>query len=337
MGVRSCVTRTVQYLFFQVKHFNRNQLIVHQCENNPFAVLSTLNSLKLCIQISKFIEQRFVHLFRICILIEKIVPFLVLEQQNLATIREFFIQDLIFFFYNAIINDDYSFDLKTATCHYFLQFLKRILPACLPELRPFLNQIVSAMVPQIKCNECKRLSALSLEILQFLIIEQGARLSEAIGLLDNFPAQPVFENLRAVHTKAKYNGRQFTLVQEIEYFLKVEKRKIEGLIALKEQVSEFMVLPVDFLIHDPFFQLSTKKSELNDIYKGIYEMSGFSADCEKSIIHRLIFALLQTIQGSDIEKSHVAAQCLGELGPSDLGTMVLRPDIQHHTYKWVEI
>lgn len=71
------------------------------------------------------------------------------------------------------------------------------------------------------------------------------------------------------------------------------------------------------------------------IYEGIYEMSGFSADCDKSILHRLIFSLLQAIQGSDVEKCHMAAKCLGELGPSDLGTMVLRPDVQHHTYQWV--
>lgn len=83
------------------------------------------------------------------------------------------------------------------------------------------------------------------------------------------------------------------------------------------------------------FQLSAKKSELKNIYNGIYELSGFSADCDKSIIHRLIFTLLQTIQGADIDKSHMAAQCLAELGPSDLGTMVLRPDTHLQIYKWV--
>lgn len=64
-------------------------------------------------------------------------------------------------------------------------------------------------------------------------------------------------------------------------------------------------------------------------------MIAFSEDCEKSIIHRLIYSLLQTVQGSDIERSHVAAQCLGELGPNDLGTMVLRTDVNRHIYKWV--
>lgn len=289
---------------------------------------------------SKFIEQRFIHLFHICYLIEKIVPFLVSEQQDVATTQEFFIQDLIYFFYNTIINEDFPVELKTAACNYFLWFLKQILPVRAEKLRPFLNNIVSALVPHIKCNKTSRLAELALKILQLLIIEQGARLRDTIGLLDNFPAEPVFEQLRAVHTEAKYNGRQFALHEEIEYFLRVEKRTIEGLIGLKEQVNTIFMkyfksnysTYADVL----FLQLSTKKVELKDIYKRIYEMSGFSADCDKSIIHRLIFTLLQIIQGSDIEKSHMAAKCLGELGPGDLGTMVLRPDIQHHTYKWVK-
>lgn len=41
------------------------------------------------------------------------------------------------------------------------------------------------------------------------------------------------------------------------------------------------------------------------------------------------------IQGSDLEKSVVAAKCLGELGASDLGTIVLKSDAQQPTYKLV--
>lgn len=82
-------------------------------------------------------------------------------------------------------------------------------------------------------------------------------------------------------------------------------------------------------------KLSTKKSELHAIYKPIYELSGFSKDCEKSLIHRLIVSLLETVQGTDMEKSHMAAKCLAELGPSDLGTIVLRSDLKKHTYQWV--
>lgn len=83
--------------------------------------------------------------------------------------------------------------------------------------------------------------------------------------------------------------------------------------------------------------MSTKKEELQHIYKRIYDSHGFSEDCDKSIIHRLIFVLLQTIQGVDAEKSVMAARCLGELGPSDLGTIVLKSDVQLHSYRVVSV
>lgn len=83
-------------------------------------------------------------------------------------------------------------------------------------------------------------------------------------------------------------------------------------------------------------QLAKKKNELRDIYKTIYDTRGFSEDCEKSPIHRLISALLsQIVQNVDIEKSLIAAKCLGELGPSDLGSIALKFDVQPQTYKVV--
>lgn len=80
-------------------------------------------------------------------------------------------------------------------------------------------------------------------------------------------------------------------------------------------------------------QLSNKKHELQDIYKMMYDSRGFSEDCERSPIHRLISALLaQIVQNVDSEKSLIAAKCLGELGPSDLGSIALKFDTQLQTY-----
>lgn len=223
--------------FIQDKHYSGSQLIIHHCENRSYDVISTLNHFKLSMQSLKFIEQRLLQLFRICVLIEKIVPFLTINHANLSVVCEFFIQDLVFFFNNTIINDEYPMELKTAACCYFARFLQRILPICTDQLKPLLNHIVSAMVPLIKNDQNSNIAVLALQILQFLVIANGDRMKETIALLDNFPAENVFANLRTVHENAKYNGRTFTLVEEIEYFLKVDKRKIEGLIALKEQVN----------------------------------------------------------------------------------------------------
>lgn len=82
--------------------------------------------------------------------------------------------------------------------------------------------------------------------------------------------------------------------------------------------------------------MAKKKHELKEIYKTIYDSRGFSEDCEKNPIHRLISALLVHIaQSVDSERSLIAAKCLGELGPSDLGSIALKFDVQLQTYKIV--
>lgn len=81
--------------------------------------------------------------------------------------------------------------------------------------------------------------------------------------------------------------------------------------------------------------MSTKKSELNEIYQRVYDLRGFSEDFDKSLTHRLVMALFQTVQSNDTKRSEIAAKCLGELGPSDLGTLILKLDAQKQTYKVV--
>lgn len=59
----------------------------------------------------------------------------------------------------------------------------------------------------------------------------------------------------------------------------------------------------------------------------------FSEDYGDSIIHRMVRTLLKIIQGSDDKKAVMASKCLGELGPSDLRTIVLKSDIHSNVYK----
>lgn len=166
------------------------------------------------------------------------LPFFVdVVTAHYSDIKEFFVRDLTNFFSNLITNEDFTDELKKATLTYFLGFYKEILPKCAAVFAPHLNTVVSGVIPHIKSDPNSKLASIAMNLLNFLIVQQKAHLKESIALLDNFPAQPVFENLRKVHLNAKYGGRTFTLSEEIEYFLKVEKRKIEGLVALKEHVS----------------------------------------------------------------------------------------------------
>lgn len=64
-------------------------------------------------------------------------------------------------------------------------------------------------------------------------------------------------------------------------------------------------------------------------------MSCKNAKNNESLIHRLINRLLKVIQTENMEKSEWAAKCLAEIGPSDLGTAVLKSDSDSVVYKIV--
>lgn len=73
------------------------------------------------------------------------------------------------------------------------------------------------------------------------------------------------------------------------------------------------------------------------MYKTHQDTVAVSGDYENGTLHRLLMALLSAIQSSDPEKSMEAARCLGELGPSNLATIVLKPGSQLNTYKFVGV
>lgn len=177
-------------------------------------------------------------LFHICILVDPISDMLCNANDRNRDSVEFFVRDLLHFFGNLITTSENVPELKLATCKYFLRFCKRILPAVAEYFKPYLNFVVSVLVPIIKKNDDETLAACAMELLVFLIEGQKGELRDAIAVLDRFPSQSTFTALCRVQDDIKYGGREFSLVEEIEYFLAVEKRKIEGLIALKEHVSK---------------------------------------------------------------------------------------------------
>lgn len=179
-------------------------------------------------------------LYHFCISAEPISDILRnVENRRQNHTVEFFVRDLLHFFGNLINTSDKWPELKFAACKYFMRFCKHILPAVAKYFKPYLNFVVSVLVPIIKKNEDKPLAACSMELLKFLIDDHVNELRDSIAILDRFPSQNIFNALRQVQDNIKYGGKEFSLIDEIEYFLSVEKRKIEGLIALKEHVRHY--------------------------------------------------------------------------------------------------
>lgn len=295
-------------------------LITDLCANRPLQIYNFLLFKKLELQNTKYVDEQLIHLFQYCVVVDKVAAFLVSETRPqskrnvLINKKASLLRDIVYFICNILISSEMAVKLKLAACRYYRIFGGKILSSCSQIFEPFLNFTVSSLIPLVKHND-RSLGQASLECIKFFVIEQKDALADEISLLDNFPQDDDFDELRQTHFEVKYRGRTFSLMEEIDFFLKVDHRKIEGLVTLKEQ-------------------LSLKKNELTEIYNQLQDQHGFSEDCEKSLIHRLVFTLLQFVQGFDEVKAVEAAKCLGELGPSDLSSIVLKPDHQIYTYEF---
>lgn len=213
----------------------------HFCDTSPSKVLNILYSLKLNFQNAVCQQLKLSKLLQICTLIDLIVDDFLLENaknQNQSHTVGFFIRDFVYFFGNTITNDQMtsSDTLKFATCKFFHKFCEKILPTCADHFQSHLNYVVSILIPITKSMQQTKIFDAGMSFLRFLIADQTDVLKQEIGQLDSFPMQPEFGDLRRIQNEVKYNGKSFSLLEEIEYFLSVDKRKIEGLLSLKEHV-----------------------------------------------------------------------------------------------------
>lgn len=235
-----------QMLFLQKKSTKPSNIVHHFCAAAPWKVINTLYALKLHFQQSTCEEQKLAQLFRVCVLIEIIMGFITeyADEPSHSNTIGFLIRDFIHFFGNVIATNSVNANkLKLATCKYFHEFCQKILPKCAQHFQSHLNYIVSILLPITKSSDSQmKIVDAGMALLHFLIAEQTDALQSAIGELDSFPMHKDFDELREIQQNAKYNGKSFSLLDEIEYFLRVDKRKVEGLLSLKEHVSDSVLL-----------------------------------------------------------------------------------------------
>lgn len=218
---------------------NHSNIVHHYCEMSPRKVVNMLYSLRLLWQESVCDELKQSQMLRICVFIDIIVDFLIenATKSQQSNIIGFFVRDFVYFIGNTISSCDCSDKLKLGTCIYFYKFCDKILPACAEHLQNHLNYIVSILMPITKAKSPTKIREAGMRLLRFLIVDQKDVLKTAIGQLDSFPKVEEFNELSQIQSDVKYNGKTFNLLDEIEYFLSADKRKIEGLLSLKEHVS----------------------------------------------------------------------------------------------------
>ncbi|GJQ73706.1 hypothetical protein Trydic_g14041 [Trypoxylus dichotomus] len=156
------------------------------------------------------------------------------------------------------------------------------------------------------------LSQECLKILQLLIMENTDKYREAIKDLDPLPSTFEFSDMNEVCLKIRLAVADCGLDGAIRNFLRgganAESRSV-ALAHLRKQ-------------------LSVKKNELRILHEKCKDAVGYSKNND-SILHNLIQMLFKLTASDNNEEASEAAGCLGELGPLDLSTLVLRPGKLH--------
>ncbi|KAL2096545.1 hypothetical protein ACEWY4_008693 [Coilia grayii] len=193
-------------------------------------------------------------------------------------------------------------DLLALVCRTAVAF-------CADALESHLQVIVGTLTAQV--TDQPAVSEQVLDLLRFLIVEnpENRALRAIIPLLEPFPDQPAFRELRAVQQQLKYRSGAFTLKQEIEHFLSVTscdslpRTRLEGLKDLQRL-------------------LRSHRTEMKTLLKECHD------DPSSAVLVRLVLSLLQLGKvavnhpgGGDVLEA--IGSCLGELGPVDLSTIAL--------------
>ncbi|VEN39029.1 unnamed protein product [Callosobruchus maculatus] len=231
----------------------------------------------------------------------------------------YFIRDTIYGLVNLISNSYKDIQFALVCCKALRIFLKDIIPSCFGVFEQHLiftiNSLKTFVVQQ------PTLKTVCLDIMDFLIVKNFRYVGRGIEKLD-FPQHPDYDKIASIYRHLKYGDTEPTLEEEIKNFLK----------------HDYSSTREDSLVHLKNV-LSSKKSELKKLYEEVQKSRGFSEDCEKSLMHMLICSLAKLCCSPCEAVSFEAARCLGELGPADLRTLILKSEknFSHPTFTSLEI
>ncbi|XP_011310406.1 serine-protein kinase ATM [Fopius arisanus] len=190
------------------------------------------------------------------------------------------------------------------------QFLKKLLPSRSREVSGILNYLSTNLISMVQSSKMK-----AIKILKLLVVESTEVLQESIRILGVFPNSQEFDEIRGVYNSLKKTHKTWSLKIEMEHFLNSAQEKtlscsVEGIVHLRKQLGE-------------------NRDELQRMYKDLEELRGFAEDCTSSVLHRLTYRLIKLTESSNVSIGLEATRCLGELGPTDLTTMILHPEEGH--------
>ncbi|XP_044756174.1 serine-protein kinase ATM isoform X2 [Coccinella septempunctata] len=228
--------------------------------------------------------------------------------------REYFIRDICYVLIRIIKNNSEFLELRASAVKYFKTCLDTLIT--FPEImRKSFIPIVTIFINIIIDGKNDLLTDLTLDLVKYLINDHIGIFEDIIKCMDNLPEHHLLLELSEVQSKLKKVDDEISLKKEIQNFVdngytnKDCSSKIDTLKNLK-------------------MYLFTLKRQLKNLYRDLSKLNGFSEDCENSLLHQMVSLLVDLCLSKDKGVSMEALKCLGELGPSDLMTLIVKPEKQ---------
>ncbi|XP_058119753.1 serine/threonine-protein kinase ATM [Anopheles ziemanni] len=256
-------------------------------------------------------QQKMVHLFHYTVLFEDLQQYFM--QQEETSFKSYLVRDVVYFLCN-LLNTLPA--LRLATLNSLGRFLALLVTAtdAGAMLSVHLNFIVSSLLEtEVREQPTSKVAQKSLSLLRLLIVQHVDTFADAIAKLNYLPADERFAELREIIAwKKSAHGKTVSLAREIDGLTQLPNIRYEDLVALK-------------------ILLCSKKDELQAICQKL-SIQSVSND-ESSVLNRLIYTLIELVRSSTFDKRTVEAlRCLGEVGPIDLGTMLLKSEVETVAY-----
>lgn len=225
-----------------------------------------------------------------------------LGESQLGQISAFVVNDVVLMHLNMLSEKCTGF-LTGVVC---TSLNKLILDCCRFDpklLEPLIPKIVNTLVCSAN-NPGSPSNLKVMQVLNFLIIQEGGTFKEAISKLEQLPQEQEFADIQAAFDHIRSKDQDDHLETEITHFLNAGKHghRVEGLERLHKQ-------------------LATRKEQLAILYLQLQGGNEFATN--NSCLRQLVSALLNLTKSSDMKIALEAAACLGELGPGQLLTTVL--------------
>lgn len=253
--------KCMQYIQKTCKIRSDQNLITYLCRNQFSYVERIFLQQKKNIQGTELKEQKILSLLHYNILVIESLDYM--KDQNVNNencIKEYLSREIANFYCFLIVDTKFGEKLRIMAADFLKNYLKEIIPICSSHFKSQLQRIIPQLVSICKIlnekNDALNLKTKCLDIMNFLVLDQPT-LNDEIAILDRFPLSEDFNELRTKQLSIKYKDEDFALIEEIEHFLEITNRRIEGLSALYEHIA-------------------SKKSELKYLFEELRTMTGKS-------------------------------------------------------------